>query len=66
MTVLDGIITLKACRANADLSAEELADKLEVTSNTVYNWEKGITKVSYKYLKKISDISNVPVELIKA
>ena len=66
MTVLDGIITLKACRANADLSAEELADKLEVTSNTVYNWEKGITKISYKYLKMISDISNVPVELIKA
>ena len=66
MTVLDGIITLKACRANADLSAEELADMLEVTSTTVYNLEKGITKISYKYLKKISDISNVPVELIKA
>ena len=66
MTVLDGIITLKACRANVDLSAEELADKLEVTSTTVYNWEKGITKISYKYLKKISDISNIPVELIKA
>ena len=66
MAVLDGIITLKACRVNADLSAKELADKLEVTSTTVYNWEKGITKISYKYLKKISDISNVPVELIKA
>ena len=53
MTVLDGIITLKACRVNADLSAKELADKLEVTSTTVYNWEKGITKISYKYLKMI-------------
>ena len=66
MNSISGIITLKACRYNADLSAEELAKKLGITSTTVYNWENGITKISYTNLKELSVISNVPIELIKA
>ena len=47
MTVLDGIITLKACRANADLSAEEIAKRsVKIASNIcIYTNSNIITEV---------------------
>lgn len=37
------MITLKAARANVDLTLEEAAEKIGVTSRTLSSWEKAIT-----------------------
>jgi DNA-binding XRE family transcriptional regulator len=34
-------LTLKACRIIADIKAEELANAVGVTVDTLYKWEKG-------------------------
>ncbi len=34
-------LTLKACRAIANIDAKELADAVGVTVDTIYKWEKG-------------------------
>lgn len=34
-------LTLKACRIIAKVPAEELADFVGVTADTIYKWEKG-------------------------
>ena len=34
-------LTLKACRIIADVKADELAEEVGVTVDTVYKWEKG-------------------------
>lgn len=34
-------ITLKACRIIADIKADEMAEAVGVTVDTLYKWEKG-------------------------
>lgn len=34
-------LSLQAARANADLSVEEVAEKLGVAMSSIYNWERG-------------------------
>lgn len=34
-------LTLKACRIIADVKAEEIANTVGVTVDTIYKWEKG-------------------------
>jgi DNA-binding XRE family transcriptional regulator len=34
-------LSLKACRIIADIRAEELAESVGVTVDTIYKWEKG-------------------------
>lgn len=43
-------ITLEAARVNADLTQDELAEKMGVTRQTVINWEKGRTEMKTAYL----------------
>lgn len=57
-------ITLAACRVNAGLSMQELAKILNVSKNTIWNWENGITRPGFEYVKKISEISKIPMEHI--
>lgn len=57
-------IRLRACRANAGLSQQQLGDILGVSSTTVNNWECGKTTPNGKIIEKISVISGVPVGLI--
>ena len=34
-------LTLKACRIIANIKAEDMADFVGVTADTIYKWEKG-------------------------
>jgi DNA-binding XRE family transcriptional regulator len=38
---MDFKITMAAARVNAGLTQQELADKMQVTKQTIINWEKG-------------------------
>ena len=41
MVSIRDCLTLKACRIIADIKAEEMANAVGVTIDTVYKWEKG-------------------------
>ena len=60
----NGILSIKACRANTDMTQIEFAKAIGVDKTTVLNWEKGRTFPRLPELKKISEISNVPISLI--
>ena len=57
-------ISLAAARVNAKLTQKELAKMLGVSNITIVNWEKGHTEPSINQLKKISQISGIPLDLI--
>lgn len=57
-------ITLEAVRVNARMNQKEWAEKLKVSVNTVINWEKGNTEPSLSALRKMSELSGVPMDFI--
>jgi len=57
-------ISLSACRVNAGLSQIELAEILGVAKTTVSNWEKGITIPSFDQVRRISEVSGIPMDFI--
>lgn len=46
-------LTLKACRIIANIKAEEMANEVGVTVDTVYKWEKGKSFPNAKQMVKI-------------
>ena len=57
-------ISLAAARVNAKLTQRELAQYLDVDVSTIVNWEKGKTEPSVKQLRKISELSGIPMDFI--
>ena len=57
-------ISLEAARVNAGLTQKELAEILGVSNVTVVNWEKGVTEPSASQLRKISELSKIPLVFI--
>lgn len=57
-------INLKAVRANADKSQDEWAEILNVTRQTVKNWESGITKPDFDQVRRMSEASGIPMDFI--
>ena len=57
-------ISLEAARVNAKLTQKELAEILGISNVTVVNWEKGITEPSASQLRKISELSGIPLDFI--
>lgn len=57
-------ISLEAVRVNAKMTQKEWAEKLEVSNTTVVNWEKGKTEPSLSQLRKMSELSGVPMDFI--
>ena len=53
---------LKKLRNEAGLSQQQLADKMDVSKNTIQNWESGKTKVDTARFRSLAFIFNVPVE----
>lgn len=57
-------ISLKAARANADMTQREWAEKLNVTVDTVLNWETGKSEPKLSQLRQISELSGIPMDFI--
>lgn len=57
-------MTLPALRVRLDLTQEEAAKKLGITRETLRTWERNPSKISYEYMKKISDIYCIPMDYI--
>nr|WP_296077695.1 helix-turn-helix transcriptional regulator [uncultured Ruminococcus sp.] len=57
-------ITLKAARVNAGLSQKEAAQKLNISRDTLSNYEKGIFSPSWDMVHKIGDLYDFPIDFI--
>lgn len=57
-------ITLKACRINAKMTQSDFAKAVEVSPATVYNWEAGKTEPTLSQLRKISEVTGIPMDYI--
>ena len=52
-------ITLRAARINAGLTQSEAAKKLDVSKDSISNWERGRTCPDVSLLKKIESLYGV-------
>lgn len=57
-------ISLKATRVNANMEQKEWAKMLGVSQATVINWEKGNTEPTLSQLRKMSELSGIPMDFI--
>lgn len=57
-------ISLESARVNAKLTQRELAEKLNVSVGTINNWENGRSEPTLSQLRKISEISGIPMDFI--
>lgn len=57
-------VSLASARVNAGLSQCELAEILGVTKNTICNWEAGKTTPDYNQVRRISELSKIPINYI--
>lgn len=57
-------IILAAARVNANMNQREFAEFMGVDVSTVTNWEKGKTEPSASQLRKISEVSGIPMDFI--
>ena len=57
-------ITLEAVRVNAGMKQKEWAEILGVSVGTVINWEKGSTEPTLSQLRKMSELSQIPMDFI--
>ena len=64
MEVKDIKISLKACRANANMEQKVWAEKVGVSFNTISNWENGKGEPSLSQLRIISELSKIPIDCI--
>lgn len=53
---------IKACRINAGLTQEQLAEKMGVSVVSVQNWESGKTNIEIRRYRELAAVFNVPVE----
>ena len=57
-------ISIKAARVNSEMNQIEFAREIGVSSATVTNWERGKTEPDASQLRKISEISGIPMDFI--
>lgn len=57
-------IKLSAVRVNAEKTQEEWAELLGVTKQTVCNWETGKTEPGLAVVRKMSELSGIPIDFI--
>lgn len=57
-------ISIKAARVNSEMNQIEFAREIGVSLSTVTNWERGKTEPDASQLRKISEISGIPMDFI--
>jgi len=57
-------LSLRAARVNADLSAEEAAAKMGVSTYLLRKWERDPASIPSGEIGKIKDAYNVPIDLL--
>lgn len=55
---------MEAARVNAKLTQLEAAERLEVSRQTILNWEKGISSIDLPHFRQMCSVYGVPEECI--
>lgn len=55
-------ISLKAARVNANLSQENVANKMKKSKVTINNWENGKTEIDYGNLTELCRLYSVTMD----
>ena len=58
-------ITIKAARVNAELTLDDVAERIGKSKQSNENWENGKTPIKYSDLLKLSEIYEMPVKYIR-
>lgn len=58
------IITLAGARVNAGFTQEQVAAHLNVSKNTIINWEKGKTLPATDKAQELADFYQIPLQFI--
>ena len=58
-------ITLKAARVNAELTLDDVAERIGKSKQSIENWENGKTPIKYSDLIKLSELYEMPVKYIR-
>ena len=58
-------LTLRGARVNAQKTVKEVAKALGVTTQTIYNWEQGVTEPRMEHLKQLANIYNIGLDDFK-
>ena len=61
---MDFQISLKAARANVNMTQQEVANLLNINKSTIASWEKGKTQPKYNQAIKLSKIYGIPYDYI--
>lgn len=64
MDYRDVRIKLAACRINANMNQVEFAEALGVDRSTIANWEAGKSEPNVTQLRRISELSGIPMDFI--
>lgn len=57
-------ISLAAARVNAGMTQEEVAKKMQVSKNTIINWEKSLAEPKVSQALRLSELYKMPLESI--
>ena len=57
-------ITLEAARVNAKMTQNDVAKAMNISKNTLINWEKGRTEPEISQIRQLSELYNFPLEHI--
>lgn len=57
-------ISLEAVRVNCRITQEQFANELYVSKGTVWNWENGKGEPTLSQLRKMSELSTIPIDFI--
>lgn len=60
----DKKISLKAARVNADLTIEEAADLMGISTNKLWRWEQNPEIIPIAFKDTIESIYNMPIDNI--
>lgn len=60
----DFTLTLAAVRVNTGMSQAEWAKALGYDKGTIFKWEKGQSEPTASALRKMSDLSGIPMDYI--
>lgn len=54
-------VTLKAARTNADMTLETAAKAVNVTAQTLLNWEKGKSEPTIRQAYRLAEVYNADI-----